>query len=120
VGGRRYWTGVFRGAGNQQAFVAVDLASGEALDAATYQEKVERAIGREPRVTPPARTRIDQAKRSGTSPLLAYVLAPVDYGPAVRAVKAAHPEVEWDGDRPYGDDLEVLAAVSHELIRAKA
>ena len=34
-------------------------------------------------------------------------------------MKAAHPEVEWDGDRPVGDDLEVLAAVSQELIRAK-
>ena len=103
-----------------QAFVAVDLASGETLDAAAYQAKVERAIGREPRVTPPARERIDDAKRKGASPLLAYVLSPVDYGPAVKAVKAAHPEVEWDGDRPIGDDLEVLGAVSQELIRAKA
>ena len=120
VGGRRYWTGVFRGARDQQAFVAVDLATGEALDATAYQAKVERAIGREPRVTPPARARIDEAKRSGASPLLAYILAPVDYGPAVRAVKAAHPDVEWDGDRPIGDDLETLAAVSQELIRAKA
>jgi hypothetical protein len=120
VGGRRYWTGVFRGAGDRQAFVAVDLASGETLDAATYQAEVERAIGREPRVTPPARTRIDEAKRTGARPLLAYVLAPVDYSPAVKAVKAAHPEVDWDGDRPVGDDLEVLSAVSHELIRAKA
>ncbi len=120
VGGRRYWTGLFRGAGDEQAFVAVDLASGETLDATAYQAKVERAIGLEPKVTPPARARIDQAKRSGASPLLAYVLAPVDYAPAVRTVKAAHPEVAWDGDRPVGDDLEVLAAVSQELIRAKA
>jgi Subtilase family len=120
VGGRRYWTGVFNGAADEQIFVAVDVASGEALDAAAYQAKVERAIGREPRVTPPARVRIDQAKRTGASPLLAYVLAPVDYGSAVRAVKAAHPEVEWDGDRPVGNDLETLAAVSLELIRAKA
>ena len=119
VGGRRYWTGLFRGRGDEQAFVAVDLESGETLDAAAYQAKVERAIGREPKVTPPARTRIDQAKRSGASPLLAYVLAPVDYAPAIKAVKAAHPEVEWDGDRPVGDDLEALAAVSQELIRAK-
>ena len=119
VGGRRYWTGLFRGRGDEQAFVAVDLESGETLDAAAYQAKVERAIGREPKVTPPARTRIDQAKRSGASPLLAYVLAPVDYTPAIKAVKAAHPEVEWDGDRPVGDDLEALAAVSQELIRAK-
>ena len=71
-------------------------------------------------MTPPARARIDGAKRTGASPLLAYVLAPVDYGPAVKAVKAAHPEVDWDGDRPVGDDLEALAAVSQELIRAKA
>jgi hypothetical protein len=120
VGGRRYWTGVFRGAGDEQAFVAVDLVSGEAFDAAAYQAKVERAIGREPRVTPPARARIDEAKRTGGSPLLAYVLAPVDYTPAVEAVKAAHPEIDWDGDRPVGDDLEVVAAVSQELIRAKA
>ena len=89
VGGRRYWTGVFRGKGDSEAFVAVDLASGEAMDAAAYQAKVERAIGRQPRVTPPARARIDEAKRRGTSPLLAYVLPPVDYEPAVRAVKAA-------------------------------
>jgi hypothetical protein len=120
VAGRRYWTGVFRGDRDEQAFVAVDLKSGEVLDAAAYQAKVERAIGREPRVTPPARARIDEAKRTGASPLLAYVLHPVDYGPAVRAVKAAHPEVEWDGDRPIGDDLDVLGAVSQELIRAKA
>ena len=120
VGGRRYWTGVFRGAGDAQAFVAVDLESGEALDAATYEAKVERAIGREPRVTPAARARVDDAKRTRGSPLLAYLLKPVDYAPAVRAVKAAHPEVRWDGDRPYGDDLAVLAAVSQELIRAKA
>ncbi len=119
VGGRRYWTGLFRGRGDEQAFVAVDLESGKTLDAAAYQAEVERAIGREPKVTPPARTRIDQAKRSGASPLLAYVLAPVDYAPAIKAVKAAHPEVEWDGDRPVGDDLEALAAVSQELIRAK-
>jgi hypothetical protein len=119
VGGRRYWTGLFRGAGDAQAFVAVDLRSGETLDAAAYQAKVERAIGREPKVTPPARSRIDQARRTGASPLLAYVLAPVDYAPAIKAVKAAHPEVEWLGDRPVGDDLEVLAAVSQELIRAK-
>jgi hypothetical protein len=120
VGGRRYWTGIFRGAGDAQAFVAVDLESGEALDAATYEAAVERAIGREPRVTPAARARVDEAKRTGGSPLLAYVLKPVDYAPAVKAVKAAHPEVRWDGDRPYGDDLAVLAAVSQELVRAKA
>src|SRR5688572_32867219 len=42
VGGRRYWTGVFSGARHEQTFVAVDLASGEALDAAAYQVKVER------------------------------------------------------------------------------
>jgi Subtilase family len=120
VGGRRYWTGVFRGKGDAQAFVAVDLASGETLDAAAYQAQVESAIGREPRVTPPARARIDDAKRTGSSPLLAYLLSPVDYGPAVKAVRAAHPEVEWDGDRPVDDDLEVVAAVSQELIRAKA
>jgi hypothetical protein len=120
VGGRRYWTGLFRGKGDEQAFVAVDLASGEALDAATFQGEVERAVGREPRVTPPARARIDAAKRTGASPLLAYVLKPVDYAPAVKAVKAAHPEVGWDGDRPIGDDLTVLSRVSLELIRAKA
>ena len=120
VGGKRYWTGVFRGAADEQAFVAVDLETGQALDAAAYEASVERAIGSEPRVTPVARARIDDAKRKGASPLLAYILAPVDYGPAVKAVKAAHPEVEWDGDRPYGDDLTVLAAVSQELIRAKA
>jgi hypothetical protein len=120
VGGKRYWTGVFRGAADQQAFVAVDLETGQALDAAAYEATVERAIGNEPRVTPVARARIDDAKRKGASPLLAYVLAPVDYGPAVKAVKAAHPEVKWDGDRPYGDDLKLLAAVSQELIRAKA
>jgi hypothetical protein len=119
VGGRRFWTGLFRGRGDEQAFVAVDLESGKTLDAAAYQAEVERAIGREPKVTPPARTRIDQAKRSGASPLLAYVLAPVDYAPAIKAVKAAHPEVEWNGDRPVGDDLKALAAVSQELIRAK-
>ena len=61
VGGRRYWTGVFRGARDEQAFVAVDLATGEALDATAYQAKVERAIGREPRVTPPARARFEEA-----------------------------------------------------------
>ena len=120
VGGRKYWTSVFRGTAEEQAFVAVDLETGETLDAAAYQRNVERAIDREPRVTPPARARIDDAKRTGASPLLAYVLAPVDYSPAVDAVKAAHPEVEWDGDRPFGDDLEVLAAASHELIKAKA
>ena len=120
VGGRRFWTGVFRGARDRQAFVAVDVDTGEALDAEAYQAQVERAIGREPRVTPPARLRIDEAKRNGGSPLLAYVLAPVDYGSAVKAVKAAHSEVEWDGDRPVGDDLAVLGAVSQELIRAKA
>ena len=120
VGGRRFWTGVFRGGVDEQAFVAVDLASGEALDGAAFQAEVERAIGREPRVTPPARARVDAAKRTGASPLLAYVLEPPDYSPAVEAVKAAHPEVEWDGDRPFGDDLEVLAAVSQKLIRAKA
>ena len=120
VGGRRFWTGVFRGARDRQAFVAIDVETGEALDADAYQAQVERAIGREPRVTPPARLRIDDAKRKGTSPLLAYVLAPVDYEPAVKAVKKAHPEVEWDGDRPVGDDLAVLGAVSQELIRAKA
>ncbi len=120
VGGRRYWTGVFRGAGDREAFVAVDLGTGETLDAAAYEAKVEAAVGREPKVTPAARTRIDDAKRTGASPLLAYLLAPVDYAPAVNAVKQAHPEVKWEGDRPYGDDLEVLAAVSQELIRAKA
>jgi hypothetical protein len=120
VGGRRYWTGVFRGARDEQAFVAVDLASGETLDAAAYQAKVEQAIDREPRVTPAARAKVDAARRTGGSPLLAYVLAPVDYAPAVKAVKAAHPEVRWDGDRPVGDDLAVLSAVSQELIRAKA
>ena len=120
VDGRRYWTGVFRGAGDDQAFVAVDLKTGDALDAAAYQSKVERAVGREPRVTPPARIKVDAAKRTGASPLLAYILEPVDYSPAVEAVKAAHPEVAWDGDRPVGDDLKVLGAVSLELIRAKA
>lgn len=120
VGGRRYWTGVFGGTAEQQAFVAVDLQTGETLDAASYQRNVERAIDREPRVTPPARQRVDDAKRTGASPLLAYVLAPVDYSPAVDAVKQAHPEVQWDGDRPYGDDLDILGSVSHELIRAKA
>ena len=120
VGGRRFWTGVFRGKGDAQAFVAVDMESGETLDAAAYQAKVERAIGRQPRLTPPARARVDEAKRKGASPLLAYLLTPVDYSPAVKAIKAAHPEVEWDGDRPVGDDLNVLAAVSQELIRAKA
>jgi hypothetical protein len=120
VGGKRYWTGVFRSDGDAQAFVAVDLTTGEALDAAAYQTTVERAIGREPRVTPAARARIDDAKRTGASPLLAYILAPVDYAPAVAAVKAAHPDVAWDGDRPVGDDLRVLSAVSQELIRAKA
>ena len=68
--------------------MAVDLESGKALDAAAYQAQVERAIGREPRVTPPARARVDDAKRRGASPLLAYVLSPVDYGPAVKAMKA--------------------------------
>ena len=120
VGGKRYWTGVFRGAGDDEAFVAVDLETGEALDAAAYEATVERAIGREPRVTPAARARVDEAKRTGAAPLLAYILAPVDYAPAVEAVKAAHSEVGWDGDRPVGDDLRVLAAVSQELIRAKA
>ena len=120
VGVRSYWTGVFRGAHDREAFVAVDLETGEALDAATYQAKVETAVGAEPRVTPAARTRIEDDRRSGASPLLAYLLSPVDYAPAVQIVKAAHPEVGWDGDRPFGDDLTVLAAVSQELIRAKA
>jgi hypothetical protein len=120
VGGKRFWTGVFRGAGDEQAFVAVDLETGDALDAPAYEAMVEQATAREPRVTPAARVRIDDAKRKGASPLLAYVLTPVDYAPAVKAVKAAHPEVSWDGDRPVGDDLKVLAAVSQELIRAKA
>jgi hypothetical protein len=120
VGSRRFWTGVFRGARDRQAFVAVDVDTGETLDADAYQAQVERAIGREPRVTPPARQRIDDAKRKGVAPLMAYVLAPVDYEPAVKAVQKAHPEVEWDGDRPVGDDLAVLSAVSLELMRAKA
>ena len=91
VGARRFWTGVFRGKADEQAFVAVDLASGEALDGAAFQAEVERAIGREPRVTPPARARVDDAKRKGASPLLAYVLEPPDYSSAVKSVKAAHP-----------------------------
>ncbi len=88
VGGRRFWTGVFRGTRDRQAFVAVDVETGETLDTDAYQAQVEEAIGREPRVTPPARLRIDDAKRRRESPLLAYVLAPVDYAPAVKAVQA--------------------------------
>ncbi len=134
VGGRRFWTGLFADpTGDRQAFVAVDVATGATLDAAAYQAIVERAEAREPRITPPAQQRIDAvlSRRSTASgpaaaridatrgPLLAYVLDRVDYTPAIEAVRAAHPEVEWDGDRPVGDDLEVLGRVSQELIQAK-
>jgi hypothetical protein len=134
LAGRRFWTGVFADAArDRQAFVAVDVRTGEALDAAAYQALVERAEANAPRITPPARERIDAAlagrSTAGTAataaidaergPLLAYVLAPVDYAPAIEQVRAAHPEVEWDGDRPFGDDLDVLGRVSQELIRAK-
>ncbi len=134
VGGRRFWTGVFADvARDRQAFVAVDVETRETLDAAAYQAIVERAEAAEPRITPPARERIDAALagRSRASargaaavdaargPLLAYILDAVDYTPAIESVRAAHPDVGWDGDRPVGDDLDVLGRVSQELIRAK-
>lgn len=118
VGGRRYWTGLFDGPGGRQAFVAVDVARGTALDAAAYQALVDAEVAAQPRLTPPARARL-QAARAGSAPLLAYMLDAPDYGPAIAEVRARHPEVEWDGDRPVGDDIAALGAVSQELIRAK-
>jgi hypothetical protein len=134
VAGRRYWTGVFTDDSRErQAFVAVDVETGEALDAVAYEALVEGAAARAPRITPPARERLDAALAGRSTaatpagakvdaergPLLAYILDAIDYTPAVEQVKAAHPEVEWDGDRPVGDDLAVLGPVSQELIRAK-
>ncbi len=119
VGGRRFWTGVFDGSGGRQAFVAVDLERGTTLDATAFQALVEAEAGARPRITPPARTRLQGARSTAARPLLAYVLEAPDYGPAIAAVRARHPEIAWEGDRPIGDDIEALGAVSQELIRAK-
>jgi hypothetical protein len=120
IGGRHFWTGVFGAAIGREAFVAVDLASGATLDAVAYQARAERAEGSRPRITPPARSRLDTARARGTPTLLAYVLETPDYAPAVAAVRARHPEVRWEDGRPVGDDIVALGRVSHELIREKA
>ena len=119
IGGRRYWTGLFDGPRGRQAFVAVDVRTGATLDAAQYQVEVDKHVAAQPRITPPARARLQAARALGSAPLLAYVLQPPDYTPAVDAVKSRHPDVEWDRDRPIGDDLELLGRVSQEVIRAK-
>ncbi|MGP1674565.1 MAG: S8 family peptidase [Candidatus Limnocylindrales bacterium] len=119
VDGTRYWTGVFDGDRGRQTFVAVDLATGATLDADAYQARVDRDLDARPRITPPARERLQGARGTSAAPLLAYVLEPPDYAPAVEAVRTRHPEVEWEGDRPIGDDIVALGKVSQELIRAK-
>ncbi|MGH2474381.1 MAG: S8 family peptidase, partial [Candidatus Limnocylindrales bacterium] len=120
VAGRRYWTGLFDGARGRQSFVAVDLETGDTLDAEAYQAEVERDLDDQPRITPPAQARLQGARSVTSAPLLAYVLEPPDYAPAIAAVKARHPDVEWQDDRPVGDDIAALGDVSLELIRAKA
>jgi hypothetical protein len=119
VDGRRFWTGLFDGPAGRQAFVAVDVESGATLDAEAYQGLVDRELAARPRITPPARTRLQGARGRGSAPLLAYILESPDYTPAIDAVRARHPEVAWDGDRPVGDDIVALGEVSQELIRAK-
>ncbi|MGZ9159692.1 MAG: S8 family serine peptidase [Candidatus Limnocylindrales bacterium] len=119
VAGTRYWTGLFDGDRGRQTFVAVDLATGAALDAEAYQARVDRDLDARPRITPPARERLQGARGTSAAPLLAYILEPPDYAPAVESVRARHPEVGWEGDRPIGDDIVALGKVSQELIRAK-
>lgn len=121
AGGRRYWTGLFDDPRGRQAFVAVDLDSGATLDAAAFEARVDRAIDAQPRITPPARARLQAAARGVPSaPLLAYILRAPDYGPAVERVRARHPELRWEDDRPIGDDIAAVGRASQELILAKA
>jgi hypothetical protein len=120
IDGREYWTGVFADSRYEnQTFVAVDMNTGLPLDATSYQAVAEASIDSEPKLTPPAQAAISESRAKDSPVSLAYIGQPVDYGPAVQRIQAAHPEVEWVDGRPVGDDLKTLGAVSQELIAAK-
>jgi hypothetical protein len=119
LGGRSFRTALFAAArSGRQAFVAVDVASGEVLDAAGFQRLLEAELerpGRE-KFSAPARAALAGGRRA----TLGFVLQPVDYGPAVAGVRARHPGVDWLAGRPVGPDAETVEQVRLELLREKA
>jgi hypothetical protein len=119
IGGRSFRTALFGAArSGRQAFVAVDVATGEALDTVAFQQILEADLERADRdkFSPSARAAVSGGRRA----MLGFVLQPVDYGPAVDRVRAHHPGVEWLADRPVGPDAETVERVRLELLREKA
>jgi hypothetical protein len=121
VGDRSFRTMLFAARDGAQAWVAVDVATGEAIDTTAFARLLEADLGRPDRdkFAKEARQALDRAGAGGRA-TLGFLLAPVDYASAVAAVKARHPRATWSADRPTGPDEATVEAARMDLLREKA
>jgi hypothetical protein len=118
AGTRSFATGVFADASfAKQRFLAVDIATGEILDADAFAAATLAATEQADRFSPAARSELRSA--AGQPVLLAFALRPVDYGPAVAGYRKAHADVTWDGDRPVSSNRTLAERRRVGLLDAK-
>jgi Subtilase family len=118
AGDRSFATAVFADPSiGRQRFVAVDLATGEILDADAFAVATMAAAQEADRFSPAARAEL--AAAGGDPVLLAFALRPVDYGPTVSAYRKAHADVTWDGDRPESSNRGLAEQRRLGLVKAK-
>jgi subtilase family protein len=118
IGIRTFATGVFADASfGKQRFLAVDVATGEILDADAFAAETHAAGELADRFSPAARSDLSAAR--GKPVLLAFALRPLDYGPAVAAYRKGHADVTWDGDRPVSVDRKLVESRRVGVLKAK-
>jgi hypothetical protein len=118
VGTRTFATAVFADVSlGRQRFLAVDLATGEILDADAFAAATMAAAEKADRFSPAARSDVAAAGRDPV--LLAFALRPVDYGPTVSAYRKAHADVTWDDDRPVSSNRGLVEQRRAGLLEAK-
>ena len=120
--GEPMWVGKLVNVTSGELQIVYRAADGALGGTELVESRAEAAIAALPAVAAKAddalRGAMAAAKPDEELPVAVWLAA--DAAPAVAAVIASHPEVEWRGERPVIDDLAALRVVRAELDAARA